>query len=905
MTGRGRGFEHGRRDPRAARRCLVLLSGAVASASLVLAALVAVPRPAGAQQAAEAPSPQRAVVRWKEVLTEGDVTRVRLETSSLPRFRVSSTAQPPSAELDLFDVELEGLPPRVEVRDGTIETVETKALPGGSGRLSFRLAGPGEAQVVPWGGGLDVLVHLSSAQAEVPAGKPEGASVAQSLTSPDGLAFSLGTTPSNLSAFLLSDGKRLVVDAEGVEIPSPQLVQEFASGPFARVRVARQDGRIRAVIEAREAGAFDGHSLEKSADGFVLKLAAGAGGAPTAPAAPAAVPVAKPSSADKPAPEVSAAKAETPEPEPRGGGAVLDLGFRQEGNKSLVEVVVSKSAPHVVRQASAQRVVVDILRTALPDKFRRALDTSAFPGPVRLVAAYPRGGGAGRVGDTRVVVDLRRPAPYRVERQGGRISLVFEGGAVEPPVPGVAEVRRGQGEVTVVEGKPGTATTEKTAAAPRPESGAASRAAAPEAGVPAGYAGRRLSMDFMDADVRNVLRLIGEVSGLNMVSGDDVQGKVTIRLVDVPWDQALDVILKTKGLGQVREGNVVRIAPADKLAAEKARIAEAEKGAVEAAPLASDILPVNYASAKEVLDKVKAVLSQRGAVTVDDRTNALLVKDTADKILEAKALVARLDTPTPQVLIEARIVEVSSTYNRDLGVQWGGKFTADTAHGNATGWAFPNSVGVSGSAGAGNLAVNFPAAIGTSAGGALSLSLGHVNDILGLDLRLSALEASGQGRVVSSPRVSTLDNRTAEISQGISIPFTTATENKIETQSIDYFLKLNVTPHVTSDKAISMKIAVNKDAPSTTYFAVDSKTPAKESRSATTEVLVRDGETTVIGGIITDTQSSSEAGVPFFSKIPFLGALFKRKSGGSDKTELIIFITPRIVTPTALAAGAR
>lgn len=917
MTGRARGYEQGQRGRRAGSRSPVLLVGPFALASLALATiLLGGPRPVRAQQApTETQAAQRAVVRWKEVLTEGGVTRIRLETSSLPRYRVSATAEPPAAQVEFFDVELEGLPARVEVKDGTIDVVEIQTLPGGAGRFSLRLTGPGEAQVVPWGGGLDVLVHLASAAADRGVPRPEGAHLARRLTDPDGLAFPLGASPTNLSAFLLSDGKRLVVDAEGVEIPSGQLTEEFSEGPFARVRAARQDGRIRAVIEVREAGAFEGHRLEKTADGFTVLLSrAGQAPPPTAAvpgpveasgaAAPLApVPEKAPPEA-KGAPEPKAEKVGATDGESRGGGSVLDLGFRQEAGRSLVEVVVSKSAQHVVRQASAQRVVVDLLRTTLPEKFRRALDTTAFPGPVRLIAAYPRTSGGGKQTDTRIVVDLRKPAPYRIERQGGRVTVVVEAGAPEPPTPGVAEVRKGQDEVVVVEGQP---------TAPPAKGGRGARAdAAPKVSAPAvaekgepspsGYKGRRLSMDFMDADIRNVLRLIGEVSGLNMVTGDDVQGKVTLRLVDVPWDQALDVILKTKNLGQVREGNVVRIAPADKLAAEKARLQETEKVVEEKAPLVSDILPVNYASAKELLDKIKPVLTPtRGSVTVDERTNALLVKDVAERIQEAKALIARLDTPTPQVLIEARIVEVSSRYSHDLGVQWGGKYTADTAHGNATNWAFPNSVGFSGATGTGNYAVNFPAfnAAAGVPGGALALSLGHINDIMSLDLRLSALESSGRGRVVSSPRVSTMDNRAAEISQGVAIPFTTATQTQIETKSIDYLLKLNVTPHVTSDRSIHMKIGLNKDAPSRTYKAADG-TPGVETRTATTEVMVKDGETTVIGGIITDDQGDTENGIPFLSKIPFLGALFRSKSKTSDKTELIIFITPKILNPTAV-----
>jgi type IV pilus assembly protein PilQ len=290
-------------------------------------------------------------------------------------------------------------------------------------------------------------------------------------------------------------------------------------------------------------------------------------------------------------------------------------------------------------------------------------------------------------------------------------------------------------------------------------------------------------------------------------------------------------------------------------------------------------------------------LPPRGDAKVDERTNTILIRDLPEKIELARELVARLDTPTPQVLIEARIVEVSSTYSEDLGVQWGGSFTADAAHGNAPGYSFPNSVGLKGDTGLSNYAVNLPVTAGSagSAGAALALSLGSINDVIGLDLRIAALETAGKGRVVSSPRVTTLDNKAAEISQGIEIPFTTATNEKIETQSIDYLLKLMVTPHVTSDNSVMLRIDLKKDAPSTTFFSVDSSTPAKETRTATTEVLVRDGETTVIGGIITDTTSEKKSGVPWFHKIPFIGWMFQNTSNRVDKTELIIFITPKII----------
>jgi len=490
--------------------------------------------------------------------------------------------------------------------------------------------------------------------------------------------------------------------------------------------------------------------------------------------------------------------------------------------------------------------------------------------------------------------------PFTVERDPTHIVLAFEGGAGEGSPLGVAGIKRQGDEIILIEGgaqqAPLTPSEATSAIYGSTGSGLVST------GTQRQYTGQRVSMDFVDADLKNILRLLGDVSGLNIVAGDDVSGTITVRLVDVPWDQALDVILKTRGLGKVQDGNVVRIANAEKLAAEKQRREEAIEAQKVKEPLATDIIPVNYATAKEVSDKVTAILSDRGSATIDERTNSILIKDIASKIAEAKELVARLDTQTPQVLIEARIVEVSSTFAKDLGVQWGGRFTADTAHGNSTDWAFPHSVGLSGSTGTSNYAINLPGGSGSSA--ALALSLGHINDILSLDLRLSALETSGKGKVVSSPRVTTMDNRTAEIRQGIEIPFTTATQEKVETKSITYLLKMKVTPHVTADSSIMMKIDVAKDAPSAAFTATDG-TPAVETRAANTEVLVKDGETTVIGGIITDTQSDTNLGVPWLSKIPFLGWAFKKKDTRMDKTELVIFITPRIATPSSLSARSQ
>lgn len=803
---------------------------------------------------------ERAVVKGISISPVNGETRVRLESDRPLDYSLATREDPAQAVVTLRGVTFQNLPPQVEVGDGVLDRVSIVAMPEGAGSVTLLLAGPASARAEAVPGGLDVYVQKIAA-AQAPTANPAGpARLSSPLPNGGGVVVTLGQEPTNLGAFILSDGRRLVVDADGITLPSPQLTEEFDGGPIALVRLGQQDSRVRAVVEAREAGTFEGYRVEKRADGFAVVLG-------SAPASAAGVtPVASPV-ADAAVPAT-------------GGGQVEAFGFRQDAQYSYVEFTLSVAAPHQVVETSPERVVVDLLRTGLPEKFQKALDTSAFAGPVAMVAAYASGA------NTRVVVTLKRATPYRVERSGAAITLVFTGGstAVAEAAPPSAD------EIVIV----GSATA-----------GASSSATV--AGAPKAYTGQRLSMDFVNADIRNVLRLIGDVSGLNVVAGDEVQGKVTVRLVDVPWDQALEVILKTRGLGQVLEGNIMRIAPAERLASEKARAQEEIKAAAQLEPLINDILPVSYATAQELSPQVSAVLSDRGSVTVDTRTNALLVKDVALNLAEARQLVARLDTQTPQVLIEARIVEVGSTFARDLGIQWGGQYTASTATGNATGWSFPHSIGINGATGVGgasgnDFAINFPSAGGAGgAGAALGMTLGHINDILTLDLRLSAIESSGKGRVISSPRVTTLDNRMAEISQGIEIPFTTATETQIETQSIDYKLVLNVTPHVTADRSIIMKINVTKDAPSTTFVAVDTATPAKETRQATTEVLVRDGETAVIGGIITDSQSDTRAGVPWLANLPGVGWLFKRENKQVDKTEMIIFITPKIVNSQPLA----
>ncbi len=408
--------------------------------------------------------------------------------------------------------------------------------------------------------------------------------------------------------------------------------------------------------------------------------------------------------------------------------------------------------------------------------------------------------------------------------------------------------------------------------------------------------------------------MIAEVSKKNIIVADDVKGTVTIRLRNVPWDQALDLILRSKGLGKEVEGNIIRIAPLDKLQAEREAAAKAQEALEIAQPLVVRILPVNYALASEVAPKVRDLLSKRGSLTVDARTNTLIVKDVADVIARAQALIRSLDTQTPQVLISSRIVETSTNFSRELGIQWGGNFTASQASGNATGLAFPNNIGgagaVPGNVGAGgaipaqpNWAVSFPAGVGESSGGAVGFNFGSAGGAAQLNLRLSALETKGLLKTVSAPRVTTLDNREAVIGQGVSIPFSQVSAAGVNTVFVEAKLELRVTPHVTSDGSILMKIRASNNQPSENIRGANGQ-PAITKREAETEVLVKDGDTTVIGGIYTRRTSESVAQIPLLGDIPVLGWFFKSRAASDERTELLIFISPTIVNrEAALVAG--
>lgn len=424
------------------------------------------------------------------------------------------------------------------------------------------------------------------------------------------------------------------------------------------------------------------------------------------------------------------------------------------------------------------------------------------------------------------------------------------------------------------------------------------------------FTGERLSLNFQDIETRAVLQLIADFTGLNLVVSDSVTGNLTLRLKNVPWDQALDIILKTRGLDKRQTGNVLYIAPTEEIAAREKLELESRKQVQELAPLRTELVQINYARAADIAALLKApentLLSERGSVTIDTRTNTLLIQDTTDKLAELRKLIARLDVPVRQVMIESRIVVANDDFSKEIGVRFGatgveengddGVFAVTgSANGTddivndaldnlqATGQQFP--VGVPDLED--RLIANLPAA-GTT--GKLALAILSSNYLL--DLELSALQTEGRGEVISNPRVITSDQTTARIEQGVEIPFQQATSSGATSITFKKaVLSLEVTPHITPDDRISMDLSVNKDSVGQIFVGV----PSIDTREVQTQVLVDNGQTVVLGGIFEEASNVSKTQVPLLGDLPILGRLFRNDVNTANRNELLIFVTPRTI----------
>jgi len=417
-----------------------------------------------------------------------------------------------------------------------------------------------------------------------------------------------------------------------------------------------------------------------------------------------------------------------------------------------------------------------------------------------------------------------------------------------------------------------------------------------------GFTGERLSLNFQDIEVRAVLQLIADFTGLNMVASDTVGGNVTLRLKNVPWDQALDIILRAKGLGMRQIDNVIMVAPNAEIAAREKLELEANKQVEELAPLRTEFMQINYAKADELAFLIQAdensLLTERGSVTVDARTNTLIVQDVAASLQSVRGMIDKLDIPVRQVLIESRIVNADETFAKDLGVRFGYSKTILPEDGHHLKTIGGGNTGVTDFGqttsfhqdGVENLLVDLPAAV--TGAGALSLAVGKLGSWL-VQLELSALIAEGRGENIASPKVITTNQREAIIESGVEIPYTEASSSGATTVSFKKaVLSLKVTPQITPDNKILLDLQVNQD---TQGAAVAGGIPTINTKSVGTQVMVDNGETVVLGGIYGTENNTTTDRIPFFGDLPYLGFLFKRTSSSVTKQELLIFVTPKIL----------
>jgi type IV pilus assembly protein PilQ len=654
-----------------------------------------------------------------------------------------------------------------------------------------------------------------------------------------------GPAPEPL-AFTIDDPARISLDLPGVSLGSAERRREIKRGPLDTVMLAEAQGRTRVVLNLDVMVPY-----ETDVQGNRITVTLGEAGRPETQARTSVF--GQPSGAER-----------------ASAGDITGVDFRR-GADGAGRVIVSLSDPSIAVDIREEldRTVVEFRNASLPDSLLRSLDVLDFATPVETVDTVRFPGGARLV--IKVSGEYERLA-YQAENQ-----LNIEFRPVERQDP-----------------------TQFSVFDERKE-----------------YTGQRLTLNFQDIDVRAVLQLLAETSGLNMVVSDTVSGNVTLRLDNVPWDQALDIILATRGLDMRQVGNVMMVAPAPEIAAREREALASKQDIQQLAPLQAEFLQVNYAKASDLAALMEkgggegSLLSERGRVSIDERTNTLLVYDTAERIADVRRLVAALDIPVRQVLIESRIVVANDDFSRELGVRMGGTYIRengsdgiisitgsgqgnDTIIGSAndnlnnTGSAFPVTLPTLGD----RYNVNLPASEATGRIGLAILGSDYL-----IDLELSAAQAEGRGEIVSSPRVITANQKEAQIEQGVEIPYQeSAASGATATQFKKAVLSLTVTPQITPDDRIIIDLEVTQDTvgqfvPSATGGLV----PSIDTRRIMTQVLVNDGETVVLGGIFETERRDAEDKVPLLGDIPGLGRLFKRTNTISNKRELLIFVTPKIL----------
>lgn len=640
-----------------------------------------------------------------------------------------------------------------------------------------------------------------------------------------------GNEPPNMLSFSIENPARIAFDFPDTESALPRS-QAVGVGVVSLIETVYARGRTRVVVNLDRMVPYE----TRTEDGAVFVIVEGA-----------------PAEADAAASSLSMAGSAAAASAAPGGNRIGAIDFsRGETGEGRVTVRLPQPGIPVNIDQSGGRILVDFINASLPERLRRRMDVVDFATPVRQIDSFDQNG------MVRLVI----------ETQG-----LFEHMAYQTD------------ELFTLEVRPLTREEEQ---ARRKEE----------------YTGERLSLNFQDIEVRAVLQIIADFTGLNLVSSDSVQGNVTLRLQNVPWDQALDIVLKSKGLGMRQVGNVIMVAPSEEIAAREKQEFESQRQIEDLAPLTSDLIQINYAKADDIATLLKApensMLSERGNVTVDQRTNTLLVRDTADKLSDIRKLVSKLDIPVRQVLIESRVVVANDDFSRDLGVRMG--VTGARENGSN------GVIAVSGSAAGTSTIVNsapLPVAlpsldnrlnvnlpVTTTAGQAGRIALAVLGSDYLIDLELSAMQAEGRGEVVSTPRVITSNQNEASIEQGVEIPYLTAASSGATTvQFKKAVLGLTVKPHITPDDRIILDLTVSKDSVGEVFQGV----PSVDTRQVTTQVLVNNGETVVLGGIYEQERAEGVAKVPLLGDLPLVGALFRQTSKVDRKNELLIFVTPKIL----------
>jgi type IV pilus assembly protein PilQ len=593
-----------------------------------------------------------------------------------------------------------------------------------------------------------------------------------------------------------------------------------------------------------------------------------------------------------------------PPPPPQVRTRITNVTFKDENTSTSVIVNYSGPLQYTLKKEGSQTRILEIKNAVIEAALERSLDTSEFGSAIQLVSSFQ----APPPGDqVRIVVTLSGQVASKVIRNQQSLEWRFNRPqqqiptvAALPPAPTwtpppATEVKYEQPKAAVFTGL-NQAISTRSIGKPRPVRRKR-------------YTGRKINIDIKDGDIHNILRLLAKEGNVNIVTSDEVTGSITMHLKLVPWDQALEIILRTKGLDMVREGDIIRVAPSESIAKERESELKKQEVQEKLKPLEVKLITVNHASAGDLMPRVKSVLSKRGTSEFDERTNTVILKDVDDHLDAAADLISRLDTQTPQVLIETRIVEVNEVNTQQLGIQWGVDSTWSAATGNPTGLRFPSSIGIAGGAddqqgstegvsSNPNYVVNLPASAGLGSGGALGLTFGSIDSTFNLNVRLTALENRGSVKIVSSPKITTLDNKKAQISQGVSIPISQVSASGIQTVFFDAVLLLEATPHVTQDGNIYLKLRAQNNTPDFQNVGARGD-PTILKKEALTELLLKDGDTTVIGGIYTSNAGYNRSEVPFLAKIPILGAMFRNHQESDRRSELLIFVTPRIVNRAA------